>query len=492
MTATAPAGHPARPRVIQQLRVSSRGQLDNENLNVQRTALARLLKEVDGAIVTTIDEGAVSGAADLINRPSLKRLDELAGQYDELHVFKLDRITRHKNPMVRFAVYSAVAAAGAIIRDCFGNVIDPKDEVGELSYYFQTFMASKENKKIAERTTAGKIEKAKLDRPNRAPYGRVWSKGDLRHGVPGEWLLDPEKAAIYKSLFDRVLAGEGQRSIAKDLNERGIASPGGVRWSSACTSRLLKDRGAYGYVTRNGVELKGCPPIVDRATFDRVNDLLTVRGKRGSGPKPKLEVLLRGLLECGSCGGGVMVAMSTDSAGHGRKRVLRYVCTKRPLPGCRHWHRVKVVDEAARSMILRLLEGPEARRALEHRGKPVDVAVAIKEAKEELRQLDQREEELARLLLKGLSPKVNEKLLGEVARDRRAVEARLANAKLHAQREVERAATTKDIDAELERLRRIVTRMRTWDFEPWRELAQIVSRELLQRPFRLTAAGAVE
>lgn len=111
--------------------------------------------------------------------------------------------------------------AGAVIVDASGHVIDPKTELGEVDYFFQSLMASRERMSILERTSTARLRLAKQGKlQGRPPYGRVWDKKTLTWSV-----RDPD-FGIYKRIFAAYLRGESCLGIAKRLNRDHIPPPG--------------------------------------------------------------------------------------------------------------------------------------------------------------------------------------------------------------------------------------------------------------------------
>src|SRR5436190_15378621 len=139
------------PSFVELIRVSTKGQANDDTPEMQRRALDLLAERRPGERMARI-EVQVSGAAKMRDRPDLLELERLSKlrAYKELRVYDLDRLTRSDDMRERAAVYGMVADAGAVIVDVSGRVIDPQDESGqsEMDYLFRTYFAAHERKRI--------------------------------------------------------------------------------------------------------------------------------------------------------------------------------------------------------------------------------------------------------------------------------------------------------------------------------------------------------
>lgn len=156
-----------------------------------------------------------------------------------------------------------------------------------------------------------------------------------RQGLPtgGKAYDNPD---VVREIFARVTAGETLKAIASDLNARGIPSPGASwkarsnprgRWLTSTLHELLRNERYIGRVIWNrsrwvkdpdtGKRLRrerpesewivgSCEPMVDQATWDRVQ--ARMRARRADAPRGgQPRYLLSGLLECGLCGSKLIV-----------------------------------------------------------------------------------------------------------------------------------------------------------------------------------------
>lgn len=462
-----PAPAAGLPRFVELVRVSGAGQAARDTPEDQRRALEQLRRSRPGAFVERIDE-AISASIDSAHRSDLARLLELgrARAFDELRVRHLDRCTRHDDPRERFVVYGIVRDAGAVIVSADGQVIDPATDAGELSYYVQTLAAAQERRRIVERTREAKERLVREGRlvNGRPPWGRTF---DAR---TGRWGIDKATAATYRRLFEVALAGSSLRAITARLNAEGVEPPGGGKWTTARVSHLLAHPAAMGVYTSMGVTFE-IPPIVDRQTFEAVRARMRAASSL-SGPRPKIEAMLRKLLTCAVCGSSMYV----DKGGSKRYPGHYYTCSGSD-PACRGYHRIERVDAAVRDEVAAFLRRPRPLRlAAESGGREDDAAAARREvraAMRELRDLDGQEERVARLVRRELiRPKTGDGQLAEVARLRSDAEARLAAARARVEAAERREEMAAELTARLDELRRRLGKNATP--EAWREVCLLL------------------
>ena len=154
----------------------------------------------------------------------------------------------------------------------------------------------------------------------RLPFGYRAGADGMPAPVPGEaeivahifdWYLgEPEanQGADGDEPGDQLGDGSGGlgfRRIAARLNEQGVMTRSGNRWSPVAVAGLLRNRAYIGTYSRQGIRLvTNHPPLVDRAVFNRAQEVLRTRQPSRRSPKSS-RFRLRGLLRCAQCGSGV-------------------------------------------------------------------------------------------------------------------------------------------------------------------------------------------
>lgn len=133
----------------------------------------------------------------------------------------------------------------------------------------------------------------------RPPFGFA-SEGDKynRRLVPN----DTGREYVPK-IYARCIAGESVAAIAAWLTAEGVPTQrGGAIWSPKTVHQILRNT-VYAGRRRNteGVTVHKCEAVVDAATFQRAQEALDNRPKRG--PLTGHAALLTGFVVCSKCGG---------------------------------------------------------------------------------------------------------------------------------------------------------------------------------------------
>lgn len=431
------------PRIVELVRVSTKGQADKGTPENQRRELDALRKARPGVLVERLEALGVSGTLGIADRADLQALVRLRGAYDELRVWNLDRLTRSDDFRERAAIFGVVSDAGARIVDCSGRIIDPADEsgMGELDYYLQTLFSARERKKIGARTLAGRRRKAEdgLLSQGSPPFGRK-----LNHETKA-WELVPSETEIYRRIIREVLSGRSVRQVAAGLNRDGVPPARGSKWAHSSIKRLLHHPAIVGNYKVCGHETQ-IPAIATQQEWDAVRNALRMNSFCAT-PASKRPALLRGLLRCKACGRRACVL--SDGAG----TVHRYGCTRpglRPAP-CpdRRTLRAPDVDAAVRAALLEmLLDSNALTQAIKGQDEGATKSNAgrdLKRAEKELSKLEAREERTLVLINDGLvSEQVARKQLETIKALRAEAEAKRKRANVASRHS---AAPTKELMA---------------------------------------------
>lgn len=149
------------------------------------------------------------------------------------------------------------------------------------------------------------------------PYGYA--------NVDGEMVIVPEQAAVVRQMFEDTLAGKSTHAIAKELNERGIASKRGGKWTPGTVNAIIRNEKFTGDVIfqktytdsqfnrhlNHGTENQYLceehhEAIVSHEVFDAANEVMNQRGReKGNGENTSRyqnRYAFSGKIRCGDCG----------------------------------------------------------------------------------------------------------------------------------------------------------------------------------------------
>lgn len=299
------------------------------------------------------------------DRPRWKELLELvrSGTVQAVVVYKTDRVSRGGGP--GWAPLLEAAEAAGLDLDYF--IYTPSGPMQEFEINIRATMDHEESKKTGDRVADMKYRQARAGIPNgggRKPFGYV---------DPNFSQVDPEEAAILCEVRDRVLAGEGMQTVAKDLNRRGHRTVAGALWTGQHLGRIVRGPhlaglrkvtepylNAEGNVQYRTLELvQGTWPAI--YTVDDHEKLNAVKGVQWT--KDVKRHLLTGILTCSTCGSKM------QSKPHS-KWGLRYECRRRSkqmtgenLTGC---VTITALDAeyVVKEAILKRLDSPVVRAEL--------------------------------------------------------------------------------------------------------------------------------
>ena len=285
-------------------RYSSHNQRDT-SIDQQIKACEAFAQRENIKIVQIYADRAMTGTND--RRPQFQRMitevPRLGAQY--VLVYSLDRFARDRYDS---AVYKRqLKQSGIRVISATENISD--DPTGVILESLLEGLAEYYSAELAR-----KIKRGMDDNANKClvtgppPYG--YRVND------GHYELDPEQAEIVKEIFQRVLAGETQRSIIQDLNDKGIRTRKGGKWSKSSFAAILRNERYVGVYIYGDVRIDGgMPQIIDRETFDAMQGFLSASALPIGPQRRRTDggvYLLTGRIFCGRCG-SPMVGLSGKS-----------------------------------------------------------------------------------------------------------------------------------------------------------------------------------
>jgi site-specific DNA recombinase len=310
------------------LRVSTEEQRERQSIATQRDFATRYCDLHQHPVYATYADDGVTGTLPLENRPAGIQLlrDARAGKFDQLLVFKLDRLGRDTR-----LILNAVAELekyGVRVRS-MTEEFDTATATGRLMLTFLSGFAAHERELIRERSVAGTNRKVEAGvwLGGIVPYGyrSVGEKGQARlvindDPIPG---FDLSEAEVMRTIY-RMCVTEKQScmKIATHLTRVGIPcgsagiSDSGRRnrrtapiWRPSHVRNMIANRTymgehVFGKRTKNPSRkqiTRAVPAIVSADVWAAAQEVLRsnrIVCKRTT----KQPYLLRGLIKCGLCG----------------------------------------------------------------------------------------------------------------------------------------------------------------------------------------------
>ena len=165
--------------------------------------------------------------------------------------------------------------------------------------------------------------------------GALWGKAmgrppfGYQNGAGGKLEVVKNEAAVVELIYRLYTKDDmGMRLIAQHLNERGIETRRGGRWSVVSIRDILKNPVYIGTYTRFGLRLpRSHEAIIERHTFRAARDIASARRPRGRVARAE-PYLLSGIAFCDYCGNRMMGVtrhqMWRNKDGNRNRKTYRY------------------------------------------------------------------------------------------------------------------------------------------------------------------------
>src|SRR5215212_738958 len=313
-------------RVIVYSRVSTDAQeRDGTSLDTQERACLGFARQQGWRVVEAIRDTA-SGYT--LDRPGMERIRRLMrdGAGDVVLSYAVDRLARNQT---KLAVLLDEAEEAGVALECVTEKVEDSP-LGKLVMSLRAFAAEVEREKMGERTTRGKIERARTGRMPQA-FGRG-CYGYLYNPSTAQREIEPFQAEVVRRIFTRYTELRSFDRVCTELIRDGITTFDGGHWRPIGVRRVLQNesyvgrliyrrtrwiraRGKDGRMHRKQVErpvedhieiVGASPQIVDVALWQRVQQIITDAERTRRAPTPARTYELRGRMTCGVCGASMV------------------------------------------------------------------------------------------------------------------------------------------------------------------------------------------
>lgn len=313
-------------RVYTLYRVSTLGQVEKDDIPMQKQRCHEFIQEKGWTLVREFSEKGVSGyKVSAKDRDAIQEIqrDAVAGKFDVLLVFMFDRLGRKddETPFVvewfcrnGIEVWSAVEG-----QQRFDNHVD------KLMNYIRYWQASGESLKtsIRTKTRIGQLTEEGHYTGGTVPFGyKLVQTGrtNKRNRQVSDLAVNEEEAAIVRLIFQKyVTEGYGAYRLSHFLQENGYHMRGGKDFTNTTITKMLK-KVIYTGIIKNGESQSQCIDdlrIVDDDLFQRAQNIAHERTQpHGTVPMNlRGQSLLVGRIFCAHCGNRLTLTCS----GHKQK-----------------------------------------------------------------------------------------------------------------------------------------------------------------------------
>ena len=242
---------------------------------------------------------AVSGRTD--NREAFQRMlsDTSKHQFDVIIVWKVDRFGRNREE-IAFNKHRC-KSNGVRVEYVAENLPDSPEAVilesvleGMAEYY---------SLQLSQNVKRGQLESAR-----KCQYvGGLMPLGYRADPQTMRYVPDEKTAPVVRLIFDMYAKGAIEAEIIRHLNEHGYRTPRGRPYTKSALATVLHNEkyiGVYTYRAESEtIRVEGgVPALVDKDTFDKVQELMKIHRRAPSSAWTKQDYILSDKLFCGHCG----------------------------------------------------------------------------------------------------------------------------------------------------------------------------------------------
>ena len=230
--------------------------------------------------------------------------------FKEILVWKFSRFTRKREHAVAYK--SMLRKLGIRVTSITEHADD--SPTGKLMEAIIESVDEFYSENLAQEVLRGMREAASLGFwiSTYSPYG--YKKVQVQDGAKKrpKLELDPPADGVVRRIFQMALLGTSTLDITKTLNQEGIASPQGGRWTKTTIHRILTTETYTGTLVWGTRAKDNVPPvrvedafpaIVSRDEFERVTAILGSKSPSKIHPRRAASpYLLSGIVKCETCG----------------------------------------------------------------------------------------------------------------------------------------------------------------------------------------------
>ena len=326
-------------RVYCLYRVSTLGQVDKDDIPMQKQCCREFAERQGWTILKEFSEKGVSGfKTSAKDRDAIQEIqqDAAEGKFDILLVYMFDRLGRRDDEtpfVVEWFVRNGVEVWSTVEgQQRFDSHVD------KLMNYIRYWQASGESIKtsIRTKTRLGQIVQEGRFRGGTVPYGyRIEKQGrfNKRNHEVYEIMIDEDEAAVVRLIFQKyVYEGYGAQRLSRYLYENGMLNRKGVNFANTTIVKMIKNITYVGILKSGETHSEVFPElqIIPVDLWERAQEIMKNRTQKHSDVplNSKGKSLMVGLVYCGHCGSKLVLTTNGGGTRNGKKRIpqLRYNC----------------------------------------------------------------------------------------------------------------------------------------------------------------------
>jgi DNA invertase Pin-like site-specific DNA recombinase len=276
-------------------------ELEFNSLDAQREACEAYIKSQASegwiCLPKRYDDPAFSGGN--LDRPALQRLlkDIEASLVDVVVVYKIDRLTRSLSDFAKLVeVFDAKSISFVAVTQQFNTTTSMGRLTLNILLSFAQFERELSSERVRDKVAASR-KKGK------------WTGGGVSLGYASrdkKLVINEAEAKTVRMIFERYLTLKSVPKLIEELDRKGVVTKkrplkgktaGGVPFNYGSLIYLLKNRTYLGEVGHAGKWFEGeHEPILDRDTFDRVQEVIKANATRRTKRRTEAGALLAGIL----------------------------------------------------------------------------------------------------------------------------------------------------------------------------------------------------
>ena len=314
------------PRAALAYRVSTKGQVDHDDIPMQKIDCRKFAQKQGWRVVKEVAEKGVSGSkVSASKRDAIQQLKEEAanGEFDILLVYMFDRLGRIESEtpfvlewFVQHGIEMWSTHEGQQKIETHGD---------KLMNYIRFWQAAGESEKTSIRTR---------DRIRQIVSSGHYTGGFVCYGYQlvdqgrrnkrdkpvMDLVINEEEATWVRELFYKVIQeGTSGYALAEMLNNRGLRTRAGAKFQSSNILRIIRHEGYTGYIITKNARSEYIPElqIIDQETFEKANDIISRRSAKTAQDRriahtSQNPTLLAGIVYCAHCGAKMSGFMHKD------------------------------------------------------------------------------------------------------------------------------------------------------------------------------------